>query len=55
MSVPFDTVNILNVPFIKTTNAGFVQQLQTDILAHRNRFVVTANPEILMYAREHPD
>lgn len=55
MSIPFDTVNILNVPFIKTTNAGFVQQLQTDILAHRNRFVVTANPEILMYAREHPD
>ena len=55
MSVPFDTVNILNVPFIKTTNAGFVQQLQTDILAHHNRFVVTANPEILMYAREHPD
>lgn len=55
MSVPFDTVSILNVPFIKTTNTAFVTQLQQDISAHRNRFVVTANPEILMYAREHPD
>lgn len=55
MSAPFDTVSILDVPFINTTNTAFVQQLQQDILAHHNRFVVTANPEILMYAREHPD
>ncbi|MFC6180260.1 WecB/TagA/CpsF family glycosyltransferase [Lactiplantibacillus daowaiensis] len=55
MSAPFTTVSILNVPFINTTNTAFVQQLQADILAHRNRFVVTANPEILMYAREHPE
>ncbi|VDG18071.1 WecB/TagA/CpsF family glycosyltransferase [Lactiplantibacillus mudanjiangensis] len=55
MSAPFKTVSILDVPFINTTNAAFVTQLQTDILAHQNRFVVTANPEILMYAREHPD
>lgn len=55
MSAPFTTVSILNVPFINTTNAAFVAQLKQDILAHHNRFVVTANPEILMYAREHPD
>jgi len=55
MSVSFDTVSILDVPFIKTTNADFVQQLQQDIIDHKNRFVITANPEILMYAREHPD
>ncbi|AVK61860.1 glycosyltransferase [Lactobacillus sp. CBA3605] len=55
MSAPFDTVTILNVSFIKTTNVAFQAQLQQDILQHRNRFVVTANPEILMYAREHPD
>ncbi|RRK11890.1 glycosyltransferase [Lactiplantibacillus garii] len=55
MSAPFDTVSILNVSFINTTNAAFIQQLQQDVTAHRNRFVVTANPEILMYAREHPD
>lgn len=55
MSAPFDTVSILNVSFINTTNAAFIQQLQQDVTAHRNRFIVTANPEILMYAREHPD
>jgi len=55
MSVPFTTVTILDVPFIKTTNAAFLQQLEADIIAHRNRFVITANPEILMYAREHSD
>lgn len=55
MSAPFDTVSILNVPFIKTTNQAFVAQLEQDVLAHQNRFVVTANPEILMYAREHPE
>jgi len=55
MSVSFDTVSILDVPFIKTTNADFVQQLQQDITNHQNRFVITANPEILMYAREHLD
>ncbi|WP_338230662.1 WecB/TagA/CpsF family glycosyltransferase [Lactiplantibacillus paraxiangfangensis] len=55
MSAPFDTVSILNVPFINTTNTAFVNQLQQDIDHHANRFVVTANPEILMYAREHPD
>lgn len=55
MSAPFDTVSILEVPFIKTTNQAFVAQLEQEILAHQNRFVVTANPEILMYAREHPE
>ncbi|BDZ29974.1 WecB/TagA/CpsF family glycosyltransferase [Lactiplantibacillus sp. WILCCON 0030] len=55
MSVPFDTISILNVPFINTTNRAFLTQLEQDVLAHQNRFVVTANPEILMYAREHPD
>lgn len=55
MSATFNTVSILNVPFINTTNLAFVHQLQQDVDAHRNRFVVTANPEILMYAREHQD
>lgn len=55
MPTPFSTVSILDVPFIKTTNAAFVAQLKQDVTAHQNRFVVTANPEILMYAREHPD
>jgi len=55
MTAPFDTVSILTVPFINTTNQAFLSQLEQDVLAHQNRFVVTANPEILMYAREHPD
>lgn len=55
MSAPFDTVSILTVPFINTTNQAFLSQLEQDVLTHQNRFVVTANPEILMYAREHPD
>ncbi|MFB9768536.1 WecB/TagA/CpsF family glycosyltransferase [Lactiplantibacillus modestisalitolerans] len=55
MVTTFETVSILDVPFIKTTNLAFVHQLETDVAAHHNRFVVTANPEILMYARTHPD
>ncbi|AEV94629.1 WecB/TagA/CpsF family glycosyltransferase [Pediococcus claussenii] len=50
----FKTINILNVSFINTSATSFWKQLETDISAHKNRFVVTANPEIVMYARRNP-
>ncbi|KRN27218.1 teichoic acid biosynthesis protein A [Lactobacillus selangorensis] len=51
----FPTVTVLGVPFIKATNAQFLNQLYQDLKQHKNRFVVTANPEIVMYARDHHD
>ena len=46
----FQTVNVLGVDFINTTNHDFLTQLKTDSQANKNRFVVTANPEIVLAA-----
>lgn len=51
----FQTVRVMDVPFIKATNATFLNQLQTDIDQKKTRFIVTANPEIVLYARDHPE
>ena len=50
----FSTANVLGFNFLQTTKAQFLEQLHTDLAAHQNRFVVTANPEIIMYAKKHP-
>ena len=50
----FLTANVLGFNFLQTTKAQFLEQLHTDLAAHQNRFVVTANPEIIMYAKKHP-
>lgn len=55
MSATFPTVTVLEIPFIKTTQAQFLTTLQQRITQQENTFVVTANPEIVMYAHEHPD
>ncbi|KRM10339.1 WecB/TagA/CpsF family glycosyltransferase [Lentilactobacillus farraginis] len=44
-------VSILGVPFEDTNQKDFEALLKKRIDAHQNTFVVTANPEIVMYAR----
>lgn len=46
---------ILNFNFVNATNSEFHEELQKQIKAKTNNFIVTANPEIVMYAKEHPD
>jgi N-acetylglucosaminyldiphosphoundecaprenol N-acetyl-beta-D-mannosaminyltransferase len=41
-------VNILGVPFVNTTKAQFVEQLDQHMQRQEKAFVVTANPEIVM-------
>lgn len=53
MQTIFPTVNVLDVPFVKTTAAELLPVLQDRIINHTNTFVVTANPEIVMYAHNH--
>ncbi|KRL02787.1 WecB/TagA/CpsF family glycosyltransferase [Liquorilactobacillus capillatus] len=52
MSYP--QVDILGVKFTKITNHELLEQLKKDSLLHKNRFVVTANPEIVLFARQNP-
>lgn len=53
--MPFPTVSVLNIPFINTTNKEFIEQLTQDLVDQKSRFIVTANPEIALYATKHPD
>lgn len=55
MQTTFPTVSVLNVPFIKASRAQFLSTLQARIDHQQNTFVVTANPEIVMYAHQHAD
>lgn len=48
-------VKILDVPFINTTRAAFIQTLQNRIENKEKTFVVTANPEIVMHTLEDSD
>ncbi|AIS60838.1 WecB/TagA/CpsF family glycosyltransferase [Listeria ivanovii] len=43
-------VTILNIPFYNITQTGFVEQLYQDVQNGNRKFVVTANPEIVMHA-----
>lgn len=54
MSKEFPLVSVLNVPFINTTQAAFLTTIESHINNRENTFVVTANPEIVMYARNNP-
>lgn len=51
----FDVVTVLNVPFCATTNEAFLSQLSQDITHHKNRMIVTANPEIVLAANQTPN
>ncbi|AMV62663.1 N-acetylmannosaminyltransferase [Pediococcus damnosus] len=54
MNKPFSSIDILGIPFANATRNQFLDQLQGRIEHHQNTFVVTANPEIVMYARKDP-
>lgn len=47
-------VNVLNVPFDNLTQKEMLVQLNQRIQTQQKTFVVTANPEIVMYANQHP-
>ncbi|WP_281164120.1 WecB/TagA/CpsF family glycosyltransferase [Liquorilactobacillus sicerae] len=47
-------ISILGIDFDCLTNAELFQQLQRDLKNQTRRFIVTANPEIVLYARQHP-
>ncbi|KRL04901.1 WecB/TagA/CpsF family glycosyltransferase [Liquorilactobacillus oeni] len=55
MKNKYATVDVLGVSFTKITNRQLVNQLILDSQQRKNCFVVTANPEIVLYAREHPE
>lgn len=45
------TVDILDIPFYRTTQERFIDELLRDAENEYRRFVVTANPEIVMSAK----
>ena len=53
MTEPMNQVAILGINFDDTTLDNFVRVLTERIDNHLRTFVVTANPEIVMYANEH--
>lgn len=48
----FETVNVLGLDFIKATQAEFLEQLKRDSQTKDDRFIVTANPEIVLAAKD---
>lgn len=48
-------VNVLGVSFDNLTQVEFLQRFVDRLKDHTGTFAVTANPEIVMYAREHHD
>lgn len=48
-------VDILGVPFFNTNRHQFVQQIDRHISHNEKKFIVTANPEIVMKANDEPD
>ncbi|GAA2979376.1 WecB/TagA/CpsF family glycosyltransferase [Lentilactobacillus parakefiri] len=51
---PTQPVDILGIPFTNTTEKDFQTILHNVINQRKNTFVVTANPEIVMYAKANP-
>lgn len=50
-----EKVTILDISFDNYTRREFLEKLHKRIQKEEKTFVVTANPEIVMYARTHPD
>ncbi|MDN2452668.1 WecB/TagA/CpsF family glycosyltransferase [Lactobacillus sp. UCMA15818] len=51
----YKKIAILGIDFTKITNSELLEQLKKDSLSHSNRFIITANPEIVLYARDNPE
>lgn len=47
-----EKIDILGIPFVNTTKSQFVQKLDEHLSNQEKAFVVTANPEIVMKAKE---
>lgn len=47
-----EKIDILGIPFVNTTKTKFVEKLDEHLTHQEKAFVVTANPEIVMKARE---
>lgn len=45
--------NVLGIKFINTTFNKFIHLIEHRITNRKNTFIVTANPEIVMYANQH--
>ncbi len=52
---PKNQVNVLGIPFINKNKNEVESIIKTKILKKQNTFVITANPEIVMYAKQHPE
>ncbi|GHH97461.1 WecB/TagA/CpsF family glycosyltransferase [Neobacillus kokaensis] len=50
-----NTVNVLGIEFINKNFNEVIEILKNNIQSNKKSFVVTANPEIAMFAYEHPD
>lgn len=51
----FKTIKVLHMSFIKSTLSDFIKQLEDDLKTNQTKFIVTANPEIVLYANDHPE
>ncbi|MFT8727955.1 MAG: WecB/TagA/CpsF family glycosyltransferase [Liquorilactobacillus ghanensis] len=49
----YHKINILGIQFSQLTNQQLIKQLTLDLEQQQCRFIVTANPEIVLYARKH--
>jgi len=54
MEKKFATVNVLGIDFSKVTADELLTELKQASLAHQDRFIVTANPEIVLAAKNDP-
>lgn len=50
-----EKITVLGVPFDNKTKRDFLTAFMRQIKNHEKTFVVTANPEIVMYAKQHTD
>lgn len=50
----FKTIKVLHINFIKATFNQFIKQLEEDLKTKQNKFIITANPEIVLYANDNP-
>ncbi|GLB47193.1 acetylglucosaminyldiphosphoundecaprenol acetyl-beta-D-mannosaminyltransferase [Philodulcilactobacillus myokoensis] len=54
MKEEFKTTDILGFPFVNTTFSSFMNQIKSRIEQRKNTFIITANPEIVVFAKKHP-
>ncbi len=52
MSKKFSEISVLGINFIKADAKQFLKQIYQDSQEHKNRFIVTANPEIVLTSRK---